>query len=375
MSSTKVKTYFSDDAWIEGSALAQLETLAKQDRVRRLAGMPDLHPGKYGPVGCGMLADEIHPATIGSDSGCGMGLFMTDLKHRKMRADRVAERLGDLDLPWDGDIAALVAEAEIEPSPYDIGLGTIGGGNHFCEFQAIHEVVDADAASAAGLDADMVFILTHSGSRAFGFSVLDNLLQRGLTTFEVDSEAGQTYMRDHDRAVQWAALNRKVIADRAAEAARAAVTPIADLSHNFLEITPDGVLHRKGAAPSDRGLVPIPGSRETLSYLVKPAADADPGALACLAHGAGRKYDRGSMHGRVQKVKSVRESMRKNAFGGIVVCEDRNLLLEESGDAYKNIDRVIDDLVRFGLVTVVATFRPLITFKTAQSTIGARGRR
>ena len=116
--------------------------------------------------------------------------------------------------------------------------------------------------------------------------------------------------------------------------------------------------------------MPIPGSRETLSYLVRPRADAAPEALACLAHGAGRKYDRGSMHGRIERVRSVREGLKRNPFGGLVVCEDRNLLIEEAGDAYKAIDRVIDDLVGFGLAEVVATFRPLVTFKTGLSTIG-----
>ncbi|AMB45255.1 Release factor H-coupled RctB family protein [Methylobacterium sp. AMS5] len=79
------------------------------------------------------------------------------------------------------------------------------------------------------------------------------------------------------------------------------------------------------------------------------------------------------MHGRIERVRSVREGLKRNPFGGIVVCEDRNLLIEEAGDAYKAIDRVIDDLVSFGLAEVVATFRPLVTFKTGLSTIGRRG--
>jgi release factor H-coupled RctB family protein len=363
-----INRFFSDRAWIEGAAERQLEQLADTETVQAVAAMPDLHPGKYGPVGCGMLSTQIHPRIVGSDIGCGMGLFMTDLKHRKLRADKVAERLKDLDEPWSGDHRHRTEQWGFRPSPYDGGLGTIGGGNHFCELQAIHEIFDKEAASKANLDADMVFVLVHSGSRALGYSVLESLLAKNVTTLQVDSEDGGRYLTDHKHAVDWAELNRQIIAERAAEAARGVITPIADLSHNFLELTEDErVLHRKGAAPSDRGLVPIPGSRETLSYLVQPLDTATADSLTSLAHGAGRKYDRGSMHGRVQNVKSVREKMAKNPFGGIVVCEDRNLLMEEAGDAYKNIDRVINDLVAFGLVKVVATFRPLVTFKTAQS--------
>jgi len=122
---------------------------------------------------------------------------------------------------------------------------------------------------------------------------------------------------------------------------------------------------RTGAAASDRGLVPIPGSRGTLSYLVAPVTPLVPDALASLAHGAGRKYDRTSMHGRIATKRSDIARLGRNPFGGFVVCGDRDLLVEEAPDAYKSIERVIEDLVMFGLARVVATFRPLVTFKKA----------
>ena len=122
------------------------------------------------------------------------------------------------------------------------------------------------------------------------------------------ADAGRAYLAQHDRAVRWAALNRRIIAVRAAEAVRADCQAVADLSHNLVEVGGAGVLHRKGTAPADRGLVPIPGSRGTLSYLVEPLAPARPEALASLAHGAGRKYDRASMHGRIRTGKRTGRS-------------------------------------------------------------------
>jgi release factor H-coupled RctB family protein len=59
--------------------------------------------------------------------------------------------------------------------------------------------------------------------------------------------------------------------------------------------------------------------------------------------------------------------LARNPFGGVIVCEDRDLLVEESPDAYKAIEWVIADLVDFRLARVVATFCPLVTFKTAHS--------
>ncbi|MEJ2498773.1 MAG: RtcB family protein [Sulfurovaceae bacterium] len=43
--------------------------------------------------------------------------------------------------------------------------------------------------------------------------------------------------------------------------------------------------------------------------------------------------------------------------------KDKKLLYEEAPQAYKNIDIVIDDLVDAGLATVIATFKPILTYK------------
>ena len=40
------------------------------------------------------------------------------------------------------------------------------------------------------------------------------------------------------------------------------------------------------------------------------------------------------------------------------------MLYEEAPAAYKNIEEVIQELVDAGLASVIATFRPLLTYKT-----------
>ncbi len=368
-----IHAFYSTRSWIEGNATKQLEDVASLAGVKAVAGMPDLHPGKYGPVGCSILADRIHPQLVGSDIGCGMGLFQLDLAVRKLRVDKAADRLRALDAPWEGDVAGAMAEAGLAPTSFDASLGTIGGGNHFCELQAIDEILGPEAAAKAGLDRSQACLLVHSGSRGLGFSILQRQLAAGAAPLDPASEIGRAYLAEHDLAVRWAALNRRVIAMRATVAVGAACTAIANLSHNLVEVTGAGVLHRKGTAPADRGLVPIPGSRGTLSYLVEPLAAARPETLASLAHGAGRKFDRASMHGRIRTGKSDRAKLARNPFGGVIVCEDRDLLVEEAPEAYKSIDRVIADLADFGLARVVATFRPLVTFKTAHAGSKHRG--
>ena len=337
-----IRIFASSKSWIEGNATLQLQQVAGLPGVQAIAAMPDLHPGKYGPVGCAVLADRIHPQLVGSDIGCGMGLFQLDVAARKLRLDQLAERLHALDQPWDGDASSILADAGLRTTAFDASLGSIGGGNHFCEIQAIEEILAPEIAAQVGLDRDRTYVLVHSGSRGLGYATLERVLHDGLTALDPVSVAGQAYMDAHDHAVQWARLNRRIIAERAAMAARADLRPINDLPHNMVERRDDmdnGVmaLHRKGAAVSDRGLVPVPGSRGTLSYLVEPRAAQRTEALASLAHGAGRKYDRASMHGRVRVKKSDVARLERNPYGGVVVCGDRNLLAEEAPEADRPI--------------------------------------
>ena len=67
-----IHVFASSKSWIEGNATLQLQQVAALPGVQAVAAMPDLHPGKYGPVGCAVLADLIHPQLVGSDIGCGM---------------------------------------------------------------------------------------------------------------------------------------------------------------------------------------------------------------------------------------------------------------------------------------------------------------
>lgn len=352
-----ITRFYTSAAWIEGRAEDQLNHVSTWAGVTEIAAFPDLHPGKYGPVGCAVLADRIYPQLIGNDIGCGMALFQLDLPVRKLKLDKAARRIRVLGDPTDTDHAARLEEAGLPADLFAGALGTIGGGNHFCEVQAVAE-------TASDLDQTCCYMLVHSGSRGLGTATLSSLPEGafdGLT--RADAE---TYIAAHNRATRWAQLNRQIIAERAAEALRADLTLITDAPHNILTETPDGWLHRKGAA-SAGALVPVAGSRATPTYLV--ATSGHENALGSVAHGAGRRYDRSSMHGRVRGKKSDISAMERNPFGGRIVCEDRDLLIEEAPLAYKSAESVVADLQTTGVAQPVATMHPLLTFKkTRQGT-------
>ena len=132
--------------------------------------------------------------------------------------------------------------------------------------------------------------------------------------------------------------------------------------HNAVTPCDGGWLHRKGAAPSDCGVVAIPGSRGTLTYLVEPTGDGVANGFS-LAHGAGRKWTRGEARARMKERFRAADLLR-TPLGGAVVCGDKGLLFEEAPEAYKKIDRVVADLVDAGACRVLAALRPVVTYKT-----------
>ena len=73
----------------------------------------------------------------------------------------------------------------------------------------------------------------------------------------------------------------------------------------------------------------------------------------------GGKYDRKSMKGRVGRNKSELQKLERTSFGGHVVCEDKQLLIEEAPNAYKNSRAVLTDLIEAHLVT------PLLSLETS----------
>lgn len=164
---------------------------------------------------------------------------------------------------------------------------------------------------------------------------------------------------------------------------------VVDIWHNNVSITawPPSApsaeqsrvyIHRKGAAPTNSPhtglpltILPLPGSRATPTLILHPTFPASTSygltnALS-LAHGAGRamsraqaaSYVEGKYKGRSEDLlrgdfvaKDSRGNRRQAEEGGDVhggtwvVCEDKQLVWEEAGEAYKDVWAVGEDLVR-----------------------------
>ncbi|MBD9632073.1 RNA ligase RtcB family protein [Pseudomonas sp. PDM19] len=357
----------ADDTWIEGKAIQQLETTARLPGMQRVAGMPDLHPGRGYPIGAAFFSTgRLYPALVGNDIGCGMSLWRTDIATAKLNLDKLEKRLGNLDGPLDEDWSERIASFGLPPCGHEHSLGTIGGGNHFAELQQLDQLYDEVAVEALGLDRRHLLLLVHSGSRGLGEAILreqvDRFSHQGL---EQGTDACAHYLARHDGALRFAEANRQLIARRMLDRLRADGSQVLDVNHNLVSPAQvegvDGWLHRKGATPADRGVMVIPGSRGDYSYLVEPVAD--PRSLFSLAHGAGRKWMRSECKDRLSARYRV-EQLARTALGSRVICGDRGLIYEEAPEAYKAIDSVVGALREAGLLRVLARLKPVLTYKT-----------
>lgn len=357
-----ISAYYSTDAWIEGAALRQAEQIAALPGMRALALFPDLHPGKYGPTGMAAQSDRLYPQLIGNDIGCGMALFRLDLEMRKLRIDKAEVRLRGMMEYQPFDAREELEAAGLPGTLWPSSLGDIGGGNHFCEMQTVGERLGETT-----LDRDRLYLLVHSGSRGLGASIFERVQASGTLKdgLDPDGDAGREWRARHDEAVAWAALNRRLIAARAAAALGTVAELVVDVPHNLVRAMAGSFVHNKGAAAVSAGsIAPVAGSRATASFIVEALSGVD-ASLGAISHGAGRKYDRATMHGRVGRTRSERENLLRNRWGGRLICDDRNLMIEEAANAYKDAGKVIADLQSFGLVRPAAEMRPLLTYKKA----------
>jgi release factor H-coupled RctB family protein len=352
--------------WIEYDAVIYLKKIANYIGMKKVIGLPDLHPGKV-PVGAVFITEDvIYPHLIGCDIGCGMSFFDTGLKNNEIKIKKIVKKLEDEKLFKNININEELSDFEYSFNKKQIG--SIGSGNHFAELQQIDKVYNQNLFNEFNLNKNNTYLLVHSGSRRFGYDTYEEYVVKKncKNGFSRKSNEFKEYMSAHNIAVKWAKKNRDLIADKMSIIMKSKnMVKLIDSIHNSIEIdkvgSKDIYYHRKGAAPTFEKFIIIPGSRGALSYLVK-ATDKTSTSGYSVAHGAGRKWERSSCKGKLLK-KYTKDSIKSTKFSSSVICNDNNLLFEEAAEAYKNIENVINVLVESNLIEVIATLKPFITYK------------
>jgi len=353
---SKIEIIGNEKCWIEDMAIQQLKSMGDLKSVIRAVGLPDLHPGK-GPVGIAVeTKDTIYPHLIGNDIGCGMRLVKTGIVKRKFKKEKWVKALEGIE-----NLREIPYINFYEESSPIVDLGTIGGGNHFAEFQCLEKVYDKEEFEKLEFNKEDIMLLIHCGSRGYGEDILREFLN--YDGLDINSEEAKKYMIKHDNALLWARRNREIIGGKLMDylGFQGKRKTIIDCNHNFIEKREEIYIHRKGAVSSEVGPVVIPGSRGSLTYIVYPTNNKEKSAFS-LSHGAGRKWARSFCKSRL-KDKYTKKTIKETKMKSSVVCHDSNLFYEEATEAYKNIDNIINCLIEYDLIKIIATMKPLITFK------------
>lgn len=285
-------------------------------------------------------------------------------------------------------------------------IGSLGAGNHFLEIDVVEEIYDPEVAKAFGLRENQIVVQIHCGSRGFGHQICDDYVKslqtavqkygitipdRELVCAPVDSPEGQAYYGAMACAVNYAFVNRQVLAMGVREAFRDVLQgkvrnwdlyQVYDVAHNiakFEEHEIDGkrvkvCVHRKGATRAfgpGRPEVPkayrdvgqpvlVPGSMGTESYVLVGTGRAMEISFGSTCHGAGRVMSRSQA---LKKILGADLKRELEEQGIVIRAGSTKGLAEEAPAAYKNVSQVVEVVHGVGLARKVARLRPLAVIK------------
>ena len=286
-------------------------------------------------------------------------------------------------------------------------LGTLGSGNHFLEVQKVDKVFDERAARAMGIEQDQVTVLIHCGSRGFGHQVCSDYLKisekkirdsgirivdRELACVPNNSKEGESYRKAMYSALNFAWSNRQMITHWTRDTfekvmrmteADLDMKLVYDVSHNIAKVerhavdgegTRDLVIHRKGATrafPAWDSHIPdkyrdigqpifIPGSMGTASWILLGNSKSLELSFGSTAHGAGRTMSRSAAR-RNYTTESVRKNLESK--GIYIKALSREGMVEETPEAYKDVDSVVEVSHSLGIATKVARLVPIGVIK------------
>lgn len=285
-------------------------------------------------------------------------------------------------------------------------LGSLGSGNHFLEIQKVAEIHDQEAAKRMGITEGTITVLIHCGSRGFGHQVCSdylrvseqslekygiNLADRELACVPNTSEEGESYRKAMFAALNFAWSNRQMITHWTRKSFERVFNQsesdldmklVYDVSHNIAKVEKhkvDGkerklVVHRKGATrafPANRDEVPfkyrnigqpvlIPGSMGTASWILLGQPNSMDLSFGSTAHGAGRTMSRSKARRNFTE-NDVKKSLSDK--GIFLKALTRDGVVEETPEAYKDVDAVVNVSHNLGIATKVAKLVPIGVIK------------
>lgn len=393
--SAKVFTNQADEASIRQVIELLNQPYADGSQIRM---MPDIQAGIGCTVGTTMtIKDKVCPNIVGVDIGCGMevailreqeidlpqldqviheqipaGFAKRAEAHRYIQNTRIGELRCKLNVPT-----------------VQIGLGTLGGGNHFIE-------VDRD-------DDGRLYLVIHSGSRVLGVKVaayyqrmahnqcrhLDPVSIAGIISdlksagrskeIEWELKSLRTaaksdvpedlsyvsgyllddYLHDMEIVQEYAEWNRNAMADTILTAMGLHLQDRFTTIHNYIDT--ENMILRKGAVSAQTGerlIIPINMRDGSLICIGKGNPDWNYSA----PHGAGRLYSRA----RAKELFSVDEFRQQ--IDGVYTTSAGQSTLDECPMAYRDMASIVENIEP--TVDVQNVIRPIYNFKAGNEVGG-----
>ena len=351
---------------IEGEAISQIMKVASLDITKKLAIMPDVHAGYDLCIGgVALLDNHISPSFVGYDIGCGMCYIDTGVRANEILTSSQDKRnileeiykripvgfsIRDRGIEYE-EFRSASGSKELDKKvneKLEKSLGTLGGGNHFIELGESEKTGN-------------LCITIHSGSRNIGHSVASYYMKQNRF-FELDSELGQAYLRDMNFCLQYALANRLKMIEEIIDILglsrqkKKIMRTLVNENHNHAIVTEDGVLHRKGATPAEKGQIGIiPANMRDGVFVTVGLGNEE--YLCSSSHGAGRKLSRKKAKEQIS-LEDFERTMEENEIVARV-CEATK---DESPFAYKDINDVIE-AQRGKTIEVIDRIRPLVNVK------------
>ena len=330
---------------IEQYALSQIQMIADNEASKgsNICVMPDVHPGKVGPIGLTMtITDAVNPSLVGIDIGCGMSMVkLGRIRKEYQKLDAVIRdkvpagfKIRDTahDMASQFDFERLICTRHIRKDKALLSLGTLGGGNHFIEID-----VDENGDS---------YLIVHSGSRHLGKEVAEYYSKLGYqhlrkmgrddVPIELSFLTGDNlsdYLHDASIVQEYAKLNRRIMIKEICKAMKWKSVEEKSCIHNYIDNSHGEVILRKGAISArENEDVIIPINMKDGVIIGKGKGNKDWNYSA--PHGAGR------ISSRKEVLESHTVSEFKATMKGIYSTCISKETLDEAPFAYRNIDYI-----------------------------------
>jgi len=358
---------------LEPSAEGQIKKLLEQSFVigSQIRIMPDVHAGAGCAIGTTMtITDKVVPNLVGVDIGCGMETIkLTSTRVNLPVLDSFIHQTIPAGMEVRQNPHKYLSEARLDDLRYgkhinlqrgELSLGTLGGGNHFIE-------IDKD-------EDGVLYLIVHSGSRNIGLQVAQYYQDAAFKALGAQNEIPyelayceggllEDYLHDMAIMQEFAALNRRAIADDILKGCKLKEDSRFSTVHNYIDL--DAMILRKGAVSARLGeplLIPI--NMRDGALICEGLGNPDWNYSA--PHGAGRLMSRG------EAKSSFTLSAYKKEMNGVFSSTVNAETLDECPMAYKSMDDILEQIEP--TAEVIKHIRPVYNFKAGENQ-GKKGKR